>query len=134
MTCCKMILRKPGAGKNLFAYVNTEIAHFVQQALRAHSLYNIDVEYVVKEGQVIIVDEFTGRLMFGRRYSDGLHQAIEAKEGLNVAPESADAGHDHDPELLPHLSQAGRYDRHGQDRRRRVQEDLRHGRGGRPDE
>jgi preprotein translocase subunit SecA len=78
----------PSAGKNLFAYVNTEMAHFVQQALRAHSLYNIDVEYVVKEGQVIIVDEFTGRLMFGRRYSDGLHQAIEAKEGLDVAPES----------------------------------------------
>lgn len=75
-------------GKNLYAYVNTEIAHFVQQALRAHSLYTIDVEYVVKDGQVIIVDEFTGRLMFGRRYSDGLHQAIEAKEGLNVAPES----------------------------------------------
>lgn len=77
-----------GAGKNLYAYINTEIAHFVQQALRAHSLYSVDVEYVVKDGQVIIVDEFTGRLMFGRRYSDGLHQAIEAKEGLNVAPES----------------------------------------------
>lgn len=77
-----------GAAKNLYAYVNTEIAHYVQQALRAQSLYTIDVEYVVKEGQVIIVDEFTGRLMFGRRYSDGLHQAIEAKEGLDVAPES----------------------------------------------
>jgi len=73
---------------NLFAYVNTEIAHFVQQALRAHGLYQRDTEYVVKEGQVIIVDEFTGRLMFGRRYSDGLHQAIEAKEGLSVKPES----------------------------------------------
>jgi preprotein translocase subunit SecA len=77
-----------GAAKNLFAYANTEISHFVQQAIRAHGLYSKDVEYVVKDGQVIIVDEFTGRLMFGRRYSDGLHQAIEAKEGLNVAPES----------------------------------------------
>ena len=74
--------------KNLFNYVNTEISHFVQQALKAHSLYEPDVEYVVKDGKVIIVDEFTGRLMFGRRYSDGLHQAIEAKEGLKVAPES----------------------------------------------
>ena len=75
-------------GKNLFAFVNTEIAHFVQQSLRAHGLFQRDTEYVVKDGQVIIVDEFTGRLMFGRRYSDGLHQAIEAKEGLNVKPES----------------------------------------------
>jgi preprotein translocase subunit SecA len=75
-------------GPNLFAYVNTEAAHFVQQALRAHGLFQLDTEYVVKDGQVIIVDEFTGRLMFGRRYSDGLHQAIEAKEGLSVKPES----------------------------------------------
>jgi preprotein translocase subunit SecA len=75
-------------GKNLFDYANTEIAHFVQQSLRAHALYKDEVQYVVKDGTVVIVDEFTGRLMFGRRYSDGLHQAIEAKEGLNVAPES----------------------------------------------
>ncbi len=74
--------------KNLFSYANTEIAHYVQQALRAHGLYENEVQYVVKDGEVIIVDEFTGRLMFGRRYSEGLHQAIEAKEGLEVAPES----------------------------------------------
>ncbi len=74
--------------KNLFSFINTEINHFVQQSLRAHALYEIDVAYVVKDGEVIIVDEFTGRLMVGRRYSDGLHQAIEAKEGLEVAPES----------------------------------------------
>ena len=78
----------PEGGCNLYAYVNTEIAHFTQQSLRAHALYRRDTEYVVKDGQVIIVDEFTGRLMFGRRYGEGLHQAIEAKEGLNVAPES----------------------------------------------
>ena len=67
---------------------NIELMHHAQQALRAHTLYHKDVEYVVKDGQVIIVDEFTGRLMFGRRYSDGLHQAIEAKEGVRVEKES----------------------------------------------
>jgi preprotein translocase subunit SecA len=65
-----------------------ELMHHAQQALRAHTLYHRDVEYVVKDGQVIIVDEFTGRLMFGRRYSDGLHQAIEAKEGVKIEKES----------------------------------------------
>lgn len=64
------------------------LEHLVRQALRAHHLYKRDVDYVVKDGQVIIVDEFTGRLMYGRRYSDGLHQAIEAKEGLQVASEN----------------------------------------------
>lgn len=64
------------------------LEHLIRQALRAHHLYRKDVDYVVKEGQVIIVDEFTGRLMYGRRYSDGLHQAIEAKEGLQVASEN----------------------------------------------
>jgi preprotein translocase subunit SecA len=78
----------PEEGKNLFAFVNTEVAHYVQQALRAHGLYQNEVAYVVKDGEVIIVDEFTGRLMFGRRYSEGLHQAIEAKERLDVNPES----------------------------------------------
>ncbi len=67
---------------------NIELMHHAQQALRAHTLYRRDVEYVVKDGQVIIVDEFTGRLMFGRRYSDGLHQAIEAKEGVRIEKES----------------------------------------------
>ncbi len=65
-----------------------ELMHHAQQALRAYTLYHKDVEYVVKDGQVIIVDEFTGRLMFGRRYSDGLHQAIEAKEGVKIEKES----------------------------------------------
>ncbi len=73
---------------DLFDFENSEILHFIQQALRAHSLYENEVDYIVKDGQVIIVDEFTGRLMFGRRYSDGLHQAIEAKEGLKVKAES----------------------------------------------
>ena len=55
--------------------------HHVNQALRAHALFKRDVDYVVKDGQVLIVDEFTGRILPGRRYSDGLHQALEAKEG-----------------------------------------------------
>jgi len=67
---------------------NIELMHHAHQALRAHTLYHKDVEYVVKDGQVIIVDEFTGRMMFGRRYSDGLHQAIEAKEGVKIEKES----------------------------------------------
>ncbi len=73
---------------NLTDPQHIELMHHAQQALRAHTLYHRDVEYVVKDGQVIIVDEFTGRLMFGRRYSDGLHQAIEAKEGVRIEKES----------------------------------------------
>ncbi len=67
---------------------NMEINHHVMQALKANNLMKRDVDYIVKDGEIVIVDEFTGRLMFGRRYSDGLHQAIEAKEGMNVRQES----------------------------------------------
>ena len=67
---------------------NMEIAHHVNQGMRAHTLMKKDRDYVVKDDQIIIVDEFTGRLMFGRRYSDGLHQAIEAKEGVKIEKES----------------------------------------------
>ena len=67
---------------------NMEILHHINQGLRAHTLYKRDVEYVVKDGEVIIVDEFTGRLMPGRRWSDGLHQAVEAKEGLRIQQEN----------------------------------------------
>lgn len=73
---------------NLYDEENIELLHHLQQALKAHALMKLDRDYVVKDGQVIIVDEFTGRLMFGRRYSDGLHQAIEAKEGVKVENES----------------------------------------------
>lgn len=74
--------------ENLFAPENTELVHYLIQALKAKELMKRDRDYVVKDGQVIIVDEFTGRLMFGRRYSEGLHQAIEAKEGVKVERES----------------------------------------------
>src|SRR5574341_1645526 len=73
---------------NLADIEHVDLMHHVQQALRAHACYRKDVDYVVKDGQVIIVDEFTGRLMFGRRYSDGLHQAIEAKENVRIERES----------------------------------------------
>lgn len=73
---------------NLYAQNNVHLQHHIIQALKAHKLFRRDVDYVVKNGEVIIVDEFTGRLMFGRRYSDGLHQAIEAKENVAIARES----------------------------------------------
>lgn len=74
--------------ENLYDDIHTELAHHVNQALKAHGLFKRDRDYVVKDGQVIIVDEFTGRLMFGRRYSEGLHQAIEAKEKVKIEKES----------------------------------------------
>ena len=74
--------------ENLNDTENIAIAHHVNQAIRAYGIMKRDVDYVVKDGEVIIVDEFTGRLMYGRRYNEGLHQAIEAKEGVKVAKES----------------------------------------------
>jgi len=73
---------------NLYDPRNIEILHHVNQALRAYAMYKLDVDYVVKDGEVMIVDEFTGRLMPGRRWSDGLHQAIEAKEGVKIENEN----------------------------------------------
>lgn len=74
--------------ENLSDPENLTLSHHIHQAMKAHGLMKRDRDYVIKDGEVIIVDEFTGRLMFGRRYSDGLHQAIEAKEGVNVERES----------------------------------------------
>ncbi|MBI4915491.1 MAG: preprotein translocase subunit SecA, partial [Acidobacteria bacterium] len=73
---------------NLYDPTNIETLHAVQQALRAHTLYQVDRDYINKDGQIIIVDEFTGRLMPGRRWSDGLHQAVEAKEGVKIEAEN----------------------------------------------
>lgn len=91
-----VILTESGSSKvekllgvgNLYDASNIELVHHVLQALRAHHLYKRDVEYVVKDGEVVIVDEFTGRIMPGRRWSDGLHQAIEAKEGVKIESEN----------------------------------------------
>jgi len=74
--------------ENLADEVNMEISHHINQALKAHHIMKNDIDYIVKDGEILIVDEFTGRLMYGRRFSKGLHQAIEAKEGLDVQRES----------------------------------------------
>ena len=74
--------------EDISATENTELNHHIHQALKAHALFQRDKDYVVQDGQVLIVDEFTGRLMLGRRYSDGLHQALEAKEGVKVEREN----------------------------------------------
>lgn len=74
--------------ENIYTDRGISDVHHIEQALRAQALYNIDKEYVVKDGEIIIIDEFTGRMMFGRRFSEGLHQAIEAKEGVKVQRES----------------------------------------------
>jgi preprotein translocase subunit SecA len=81
-------VEKALAVSNIYDPVNLELLHHVIQGLKAHHLFNRDVDYMVKDGQVIIVDEFTGRLMPGRRWSDGLHQAVEAKEGVDIENEN----------------------------------------------
>ena len=70
--------------ENLYDPSATDLLHAVNQGLRAHALYQRDREYIIKDGEIIIVDEFTGRLMAGRRWSDGLHQAVEAKEKVKI--------------------------------------------------
>ena len=90
------VLQEPGIEKaesyleleNLYDPRHMDLVHHIQQALKAHTLFKRDVDYMVKDGQVVIVDEFTGRLMPGRRYSDGLHQALEAKEGVKIEREN----------------------------------------------
>jgi preprotein translocase subunit SecA len=74
--------------KNLYDLTNIDLLHGTEQALRAHALYRKDVDYMIKDGQVLIVDEFTGRVLPGRRWSDGLHQAVEAKEGVRIEREN----------------------------------------------
>ena len=112
-------------GESLYDATNIRLMHHLNAALRAHALYKRDVEYIVREGEVIIVDEFTGRTMPGRRWSDGLHQAVEAKEGVKVREENQTRGLDHLPELLPAVFEALRHDRHGRHRGVRVPADLR---------
>jgi len=73
---------------NLYSATNIELTHYLSQALKAKELFHLDKEYLIRDGEVVIVDEFTGRAMAGRRYSEGLHQAIEAKEGIEVAGEN----------------------------------------------
>ena len=75
-------------GANLYDFENTQVVHHVNQSLRANMMFKADTDYIVKDGKVVIIDEFTGRMMDGRRWSDGLHQAVEAKEGVTIEPEN----------------------------------------------
>lgn len=75
-------------GGNLYDFENTQVVHHLNQALRANVMFKRDTDYIVKDGKVVIIDEFTGRMMDGRRWSDGLHQAVEAKEGVKIEPEN----------------------------------------------
>jgi preprotein translocase subunit SecA len=75
-------------GRNLYDIVNTQVVHHLNQALKANVMFKKDIDYIVKDGKVVIIDEFTGRMMEGRRWSDGLHQAVEAKEGVDIEPEN----------------------------------------------
>jgi preprotein translocase subunit SecA len=75
-------------GQNLYDIANTQVVHHLNQALKANKMFKRDIDYIVKDGKVIIIDEFTGRMMEGRRWSDGLHQAVEAKEGVQIEPEN----------------------------------------------
>ncbi len=75
-------------GANLYDFENTQVVHHLNQALRANVIFRRDIDYIVKDDKVIIIDEFTGRMMDGRRWSDGLHQAVEAKEGAKIEPEN----------------------------------------------
>ncbi|MBO9623427.1 MAG: preprotein translocase subunit SecA [Sphingomonas sp.] len=75
-------------GANLYDFENTQVVHHLNQALRANVMFKRDIDYIVKDGKVVIIDEFTGRMMDGRRWSEGLHQAVEAKEGVNIEPEN----------------------------------------------
>jgi preprotein translocase subunit SecA len=75
-------------GTNLYDFENTQVVHHLNQALKANVAFRRDIDYIVKDNKVVIIDEFTGRMMDGRRWSDGLHQAVEAKEGVNIEPEN----------------------------------------------
>ena len=91
-------------GQNLYDFENTQVVHHLNQSLRANVMFKRDTDYIVKDDKVVIIDEFTGRMMDGRRWSDGLHQAVEAKEGVDDRAREPDDGVDHFPELLPDVS------------------------------
>ena len=104
----------------LYDVENVTMVHHANQALRAHKLFMRDKDYIVKNGQVVIIDEFTGRMMEGRRYSEGLHQALEAKEGVQVQPENQTLASITFQNYFRLYEQARGHDRHRADRGRRV--------------
>ena len=109
------------------------LARHFEQALRAHALYKRDRDYIVKDGEIIIVDEFTGRQMPGRRWSEGLHQAIEAKEGLRVQRESVTLATITFQNYFRLYDKLAGHDRHGDDRGRGAAQDLQARGRGHPD-
>ena len=111
-------------GESLYSAHNLGLLTHVYSGLRAHKLFHRNVEYIVQDGQVVLVDEHTGRTMPGRRLSEGLHQAIEAKEGPEHSGREPDPGLDHVPELLPSVHQAVRHDRYRRHRSVRIPPDL----------
>ncbi len=118
----------------LYDPANMPLLHHMQQGLRAHALFKLDVDYVVKDGQVVIVDEFTGRLMPGRRWSDGLHQAVEAKEKVKIERENQTLATITLQNYFRMYTEALRHDRHGRHRGRGIRQDLQARRGGRADQ
>ncbi len=124
-TCCeRQVCLK---GETLYDVENVAIVHHVNNALKAHKLFTRDKDYIVRNDEIVIIDEFTGRMMPGRRYSEGQHQALEAKERRQHPAGKPDAGLDHLPELLPHVREARRHDRYGFDRSRGIRQHLRSG-------
>jgi preprotein translocase subunit SecA len=101
--------------ENLYESENTQLVGYLNNAIKALALFKKDKDYVVMDGEVLIVDEHTGRILAGRRYNDGMHQAIEAKEGVEIQNENPDASHHHYPELLPYVRQAFGHDRYCDD-------------------
>ena len=110
--------------ENLYDLAHMDFVHHVVKALQAYAIYKRDVDYVVKDGEVIIVDEFTGRLMPGRRWSDGLHQAVEAKEGVKIANENQTLASVTFQNFFRMYKKLARHDRHGRHRSQRVRQDL----------
>ena len=106
--------------ENLYDNVQANLVHQFTVALKAKEVYQRDKDYIVQGGEVKIVDEFTGRILEGRRWSEGIHQAVEAKEGVQDQGGESDPRHDHAAELLPAVRQARRHDRNGRHRGRRA--------------
>ena len=111
-----------------------DLLHCVEQALKAHTLYKLDHHYVVQDGEVIIVDDFTGRLMQGRRWSDGLHQAVEAKEGVKIERENQTLATITLQNYFRMYEKLSRHDRYGRDRSGGIRHDLQPRRRRDPDE
>ncbi len=99
--------------QNIYAPENIRLVHYLEESVKAQALFARDKDYVVKNGEVIIVDEFTGRMLIGRRYQAGLHQAIEAKEGVTVKEESRTYRQNFHPKLFPHVQENFRHDGNG---------------------